>query len=119
MILNQASPIKKKDVNVNKINFSASFESNHTRTIFCVLYLGNRLAATASDDGSIRIWDIISFDCLAKLTGHTAGVRQLAVTGDGYLLSASWDKSIKLWDTASIINKTDTHREIEVKENTM
>jgi WD40 repeat protein/energy-coupling factor transporter ATP-binding protein EcfA2 len=61
------------------------------------------LLATASDDGTIRLWDFsdpTSPEPIGtRITEHTAGVWQLAISPDGKLLaSASEDKTVRLWD---------------------
>ncbi|PSB24242.1 WD40 repeat domain-containing protein [filamentous cyanobacterium Phorm 46] len=38
--------------------------------------------------------------CLRTLTGHTSGVRGVAIAPDGKTaISASWDQTLKIWDT--------------------
>jgi WD40 repeat protein len=59
---------------------------------------GRRLA-TGSQDHSIRLWDLASFEELLVLRGHTEAVLSLAYSPDGReLVSGSGDQSIKVWD---------------------
>jgi hypothetical protein len=60
--------------------------------------------ATASRDGTARIWDPASGAVLATLTGHTGTVGHLAWgrLGDQVVLAtASYDGTARIWDPAS------------------
>ena len=60
------------------------------------------LLATASQDQTIRIWDVAKRQLLRQLAGHEAGVRAVAFSPDGkQLLSGSWDATARVWDVAS------------------
>lgn len=55
--------------------------------------------ATASKDGTIKVWDIVHGRCLMTLSGHTNAVKCVKWGGSGLLYSASQDRTIKVWDT--------------------
>ena len=56
------------------------------------------LLATASDDGTARLWDPATGGCLRTLTGPTGGVWDVAFSPDGHLLAtASDDGTARLW----------------------
>ena len=62
---------------------------------------GTRLA-TASTDGSARVWDTATGHTLLDLTGHTSNVWSVAWSPDGTrLATASDDGSARMWDTAT------------------
>jgi WD40 repeat protein len=61
-----------------------------------------RMLATASSDGTARLWDPATGGCLRTLTGHTDEVHGVAFSPDGRLLAtASGDGTARLWDPAT------------------
>jgi WD40 repeat protein len=57
---------------------------------------------SASNDQTIRIWDVATGTERAMLAGNTSGVRALAVAPDGsWLVSASNDHAVRIWDVAT------------------
>ncbi len=58
---------------------------------------GSRLVS-ASQDGSLRLWDIATGNCLSVLNGHDGEVRTVSYLSDRHCLSAGADGKIKLWD---------------------
>ncbi|KRW98726.1 WD40-repeat-containing domain [Pseudocohnilembus persalinus] len=85
-------------IDLRKISCSANFNSNHNDTVYCIQNINTKKFATGSDDGCIRIWDTVQMDCLAILKGHQQGIRSLQILSNGYLASASFDKTIKIWN---------------------
>jgi WD40 repeat protein len=73
----------------------------HTNTVFSVAFSpDDAILASASADGSIRLWDVITRQPLGlPLAGHTDTVFSVAFSPDGTILaSASKDQTIRLWD---------------------
>jgi len=59
----------------------------------------NRYVISASDDTTIKVWDIEQQKVTRTLAGHGDRVTDLALTPDGNrILSGSWDQSIRIWD---------------------
>jgi len=59
-----------------------------------------RRAVSASDDRTLRVWDLATGAELARLTGHEASVLAVALTPDGRrAVSASDDRTLRVWDT--------------------
>ena len=72
----------------------------HSDDVTTVLFTpdGERIVS-ASHDGDLRIWSVVTGECLRVLKGHTAEVRNLVLSPDGRMAySGSWDKSIRAWD---------------------
>jgi len=63
---------------------------------------GNGPGVSASQDGTLKVWDLASGVELHTLKGHANGVMAVAVTPDGQqAVSASYDRTLKIWDLAS------------------
>ncbi|MGA2985685.1 MAG: NB-ARC domain-containing protein [Terriglobia bacterium] len=59
-------------------------------------------AVSASDDETLKVWDLESGRELQTLAGHSDEVHEVAVTPDGKrAVSASSDKTLKVWDLES------------------
>jgi WD40 repeat protein len=61
-----------------------------------------RQALSASDDQTLKLWELESGAELRTLSGHSDWVRAVVITPDGrQALSASDDRTLKLWDLES------------------
>ena len=60
------------------------------------------LFATASDDGTARIWEVATGQEIVVLRGHSAEVTDVEFSPEGdHILTASWDGSIRTWEVIS------------------
>ena len=61
-----------------------------------------KLVASASADGTIRLWDSATGAARRTLEGHSDWVMAVAFSPDGKLVaSASSDRTVRLWDSAT------------------
>ena len=77
--------------------------TGHTGAVWGVAFSpdGTRLA-TASADGTARLWDSTTGESLLTLTGHTGGMWGVAFSPDGTrLATASVDDTARLWDSTT------------------
>jgi len=58
-----------------------------------------KYAVSASNDHTLKVWDLKTGKEVHTLTGHSSGVIAVSVTQDGkYVVSASDDHTLKVWD---------------------
>ncbi|MCP5082089.1 MAG: c-type cytochrome [Alphaproteobacteria bacterium] len=64
---------------------------------------GNKRAVSASDDGTISLWDLKTHTLIKRFKGHSHKVVKIAVNQDGSkAVSASWDRTARIWDLANL-----------------
>ncbi|HEX5751249.1 MAG TPA: SIR2 family protein [Archangium sp.] len=65
----------------------------------CAVTPDGRRVVSASDDKTLKVWDVETGQELATLRGHEGWVMGCVVTPDGRrVVSASEDKTLKVWD---------------------
>jgi WD40 repeat protein len=63
-----------------------------------------RYAISASEDETLKVWDLHTGQAVRTLEGHASWVYDVALTPDGrYAVSASMDKTLKVWDLAAAL----------------
>jgi len=77
--------------------------TGHTNSVNAVaISPDGKFAVSASDDSTLKVWDLASGQELKTLTGHTNSVYAVAISPDGnFAVSASEDNTLKVWDLAS------------------
>ena len=85
----------------------------HTNSVDAVAVTPDgRRAVSASDDRTLRLWDLSTGQTIRMLEGHGDSVKGVAVTPDGRrAVSASHDGTLRLWDLESgqTIRKLEGH----------
>ena len=57
-----------------------------------------RRVVSASDDETLKVWDMATGKCVATLERHSSYVFGVAVSPDGrHVVSASHDRTLKFW----------------------
>jgi hypothetical protein len=77
--------------------------SGHTDGIHALAFFsdGKRLAS-ASHDGTVKLWDVQTGQCLHTFAGHEKAVRAVSVSADGKLIaSGSDDRTARVWDVTT------------------
>ena len=75
----------------------------HTGSVNAIAFSSDgKQLASASDDGTVRLWDAATGAALQTLKGHANCVNAIAFSPDGkQLASASHDGTVRLWDPAT------------------
>jgi WD40 repeat protein/predicted Ser/Thr protein kinase len=77
--------------------------TGHTGGVRAVVFSADgRQALSASNDGSLRLWDVRLGRAIRVLRGHTGEVLSVAVAGDGRIaMSGGQDGTARIWDLES------------------
>ena len=70
----------------------------HCGAVSCAAVLPDGRVLGGSGDGTLRVWDPATGQCLQTLEGHSNPVSCAAVLPDGRVLSGSNDGTLRVWD---------------------
>jgi WD40 repeat protein len=75
----------------------------HAKSVTSLAFSANGdTMISASEDATIRVWDVASGQCLHLLAGHEDLVTSVRFSRDGRrAVSTSWDQTVRLWDTVA------------------
>lgn len=77
----------------------------HTQTITALVFVAHDVLASASNDGTVRLWQLASGEAVV-LRGHDGPVKRLIASSSAidpearWLVSISYDGSARLWPTS-------------------
>lgn len=76
----------------------------HTSRVHsCAFSPSSGIAASASGDCTVRLWDVSTSTCLSQFVAHTDSVLRCVFSESGkFLMTASQDKNVKIWDLTKI-----------------
>ncbi|MEH0541762.1 helix-turn-helix domain-containing protein [Streptomyces sp. B21-105] len=81
--------------------FAGRLTGHHKAVNSVVFGPGRRLLASASSDGTVRLWDVAARRAVGVLAGHHGPVRSVSFSPDGRTLaSAGSDGTIRLWSVS-------------------
>lgn len=64
--------------------------------------LDGTMVVSGSEDGTAKVWELMTGECLATLHGHTKGVRAVSFSPDSkQVATGSFDGSARLWSIGS------------------
>ena len=84
----------------------------HTDQIMDLAFRKNGNLASASEDGSLRLWDVRTQDEIRRFTGQQDGLTSVAFSSDGkWLAAGAIDWTLRLWevDTGRLISTLEGH----------
>ena len=79
------------------LNFPLTHEENYELQYNNLLLAYKTKLISCSSDENIKIWSLVTCECIQVIKVHLEMVNNLELTKDSKLLSSSIDKTVKLW----------------------
>jgi len=70
--------------------------SGHGSGVNSVSFSRQGLLASGSWDNSVKIWNVVTGECIKTLSGHGGWVRSVSFSSQGLLASGSDDTTVKI-----------------------
>ena len=74
--------------------------NGHAQIVRALQLLNTDYLISASDDGTIKLWDLENGYCVKTYLGHADSVCDIKIMKNGNLASCSSDKTVKVWNLA-------------------
>jgi WD40 repeat protein len=71
----------------------------------CAIDPVNNRIVVGCDDGVVRIFDVESGELISEIAAHSSGIKKVAVSVNGDILSAAYDQRIIIWSGATLEKK--------------
>eukprot|EP00928_Gymnodinium_smaydae_P081259 TRINITY_DN64805_c0_g1_i1.p1 TRINITY_DN64805_c0_g1~~TRINITY_DN64805_c0_g1_i1.p1 ORF type:complete len:448 (+),score=97.00 TRINITY_DN64805_c0_g1_i1:58-1401(+) len=76
--------------------------TGHKDAVHCVVACGAGHLVTGCDEGTLRVWEVASGQCLEIIQAHSDAVLALTALDGEHVLSASKDGKLKAWTLAGV-----------------
>jgi len=80
--------------------------TGHTDLVIGLTLLKNGFLVSASQDKTIKIWNLVNYTLVNTILGHTNGVWCVCTLSNSMLASGSADLTIKIWNITNLSNIT-------------
>ncbi|MDT9233670.1 MULTISPECIES: serine/threonine-protein kinase [Limnospira] len=86
----------------NQARLGQTLTGHTARVLTVAITPDGKTLASGSDDNTVRLWSLQTFEHLSTLTGHGGAINSIAISPDGRVIaSGSRDNTVKLWDLHS------------------